>query len=179
MQNLYDFLIRDLYLSYSYYLFKLFLSSDIILLTFISVTLFFSFRYFYKQGFSILYFIKLIFIIIFILIFLLIPFYKGKIMNYYFTNGYFFINLINDYKIMNGSFPNNLNELIPDSMEKSEFDYKKDGLQYEFYGKDELNHRFKTDYYQNDYFNLKLKIPNFNSPVYRYNEQKKRFLSDF
>ena len=100
-------------------------------------------------------------------------------MNNYFTNGYFFIELINEYKIKNGTFPNNLIELVPNFIEKGEFDFREDGLHYEFFDKDKMNHKYNTDYYHFDYFNLKLKIPNFNSPLYRYNEQKKRFISDF
>lgn len=175
MQDVYNYIIRDFYLSWSIRINKLFFNSEIVLylaIGFIILILFFLLKK--KRTKEIILYVSLVLIITLFIIY--IPYHKGKVINEYFNNGYQTISLIEAYKRSNGNYPKQLDDLSDLLIDKDKFAHIKVGLFYKFQQNDTLNVNMNTGIHNEDYYELKLKVPNTNSPLYRFDQYQKRFL---
>ncbi|HRJ98774.1 MAG TPA: hypothetical protein PL089_04040 [Ignavibacteria bacterium] len=178
MKEIYNFFIRDIYLSWSAIINKSFYSSEIFLFIIvcglISITCFF-FRKRVKEIKLIMIMLSLIFIIYLLLI---LPFYRGEIINGYFKNGLTLIEKIEEYKKNNGTYPLELNSIISKNSDDERYIKLNKNYFYKYFDKDEMNAKFKTDYYKENYFELKIRILEFQSPIYRYDKERNKFIID-
>lgn len=175
MQDIYNYVVRDLYLSWSIRINNLFSNSEFVLYLLIGIVLLIVLVLLRKRRMRIILSITS-FVIILNIFFIYIPYYKGRVINGYFNNGYQIVSLIESYKVLNGDFPKHLDELSSSLIEKEKLEEMRVGLIYKFYQKDTLRSKKNTELFFEEYYELKLKIPNLNSPLYRFDQHKKKFI---
>lgn len=178
MKIIYDYLIRDLYLSWGIFINSLFLDSQIALFIFLFVVLCFLSYMLLNNSFKYILFFMIASGILFYLI-LIIPFYKGRIINQYFEYGEKIIISIEEYRNLNSYYPESLSSLTIQNLDNKNFKNLENGFKYiPYYKKYDTQNKPLPEIRFIENYSLNLKIPNFNSPLYTYNKTKHSFMSD-
>ncbi len=178
MQTIYNYLIRDLYLSWGGFINSLYLDSQIVLYFFIIVIFCFLIYKLRNNNMKKL-FVMLILAGIGLYLILIIPFYKGRLINLNFVYGKKLITSIEEYKKVNRFYPDSLGFLTIINLEnKTSINIEK-GFSYRpYYTKYDTGDKPLPEIRYIENYSLSLKIPNLNSPLYIYNKTKHFFMSD-
>ena len=168
-------IFRDAYFDWSAFVNKLFYSSTIIFSVVVIILLLLIFLIIRRKEFKIVYKIILGTILLLNLIFLIIiPFFKGSIINSYFEKGMIIVNNIEKYKIEKGNIPKSIYELSPYYENKEEFEKIKLSFKYYYFDHNELNRKYGYNRTE-DQYDLFMKIHDISGPLYKYNERNKVF----
>lgn len=178
MQTIYNYLIRDLYFSWGGFINSLFLDSQIVLYFFLFVI--FCFLVYKLQNNN----LKKLFVILILAgiglyVTLIIPFYKGRLINLNFGYGKKLISSIEEYKKVNNFYPDSLGFLTIKNLESNTSTNLDKGFSYiPYYTKyGTVNKPLPETRYIHNY-SLNLKIPHINSPLYTYDKVRHSFTSD-
>jgi len=178
MKIIYDYLIRDLYLSMGIFINSLFLDSQIALFIFLIVVLCFLAYKLLNNSFKYILFFMIASGILFYIL-LIIPFYKGRIINQYFEYGEKIIISIEEYRNLNSFYPESISSLTIQNLDIKNFKNLENGFKYiTYYKKYDTENKPLPEIRHIENYSLNLKIPNFNSPLYTYNKTKHSFMSD-
>lgn len=173
---IYNYLIRDLYLSYSRFINAIFIDIELIAYIFSTSVIIILFIKLKKNIYKKTIYILTLSIIFYYLI--ILPFHYGRIINKYLQNGYELVSYIENFNEKYNQYPYCLDSLTGKFIEKENLTEISTGFRYKPYitAKVKNDNNSKDSVIEN--YSLSLKIPNFNSPRYLYLKHKRKFYYD-